>query len=168
MAFSDGWRIDELENGEFVKSLHWPIPAEDKALLLRKARTAPAPPAFRSMRIYRDATGTAINIVSSNHQQIAALDETWANTSPSPLWGEGLGGVLFDQRLFRQGMADFETLRQVTEQGRTFLGEHAGQPMAHELQNELTVLKSGTWRSFTCPEGMFGKHVLGAAGEFVC
>jgi hypothetical protein len=47
--------------------------------------------------------------------------------------------------------------------------------MTHELQNEFALtpalellLRPGTWRSFTCPERLLGKHGLGAAGEFVC
>jgi hypothetical protein len=62
----------------------------------------------------------------------------------------------------RQRVADFETFRQVTEKGGAFPGQHAGQPMSHEHQDEFALtlaLKLSvpvTWRSFTCPEGMPG------------
>jgi len=71
-------------------------------------------------------------------------------------------------------MADFETFRQGAEQGGSFPGQDPGQPMSHAHQDKLAlppVLKllsrPGTWRSFTCPEGLMGKHGLGAAGEFI-
>src|SRR5450759_4577745 len=74
----------------------------------------------------------------------------------------------------RQRVADFETLRQVTKQGGAFPGQHAGQPMSHEHQDEFALALAlklcclrrstspATWRSFTWPEGMPGKHGLGA------
>jgi hypothetical protein len=38
-------------------------------------------------------------------------------------------------------VANLETFRQVAEQGGAFLGQHAGQPMAHEHQDEFAILK---------------------------
>jgi hypothetical protein len=37
----------------------------------------------------------------------------------------------------RQQVADFETFRQVTEKGGTFLGQHEG-PMSHAHQDGIT------------------------------
>ncbi|MGA9452379.1 MAG: hypothetical protein WBW41_13670 [Verrucomicrobiia bacterium] len=91
-----------------------------------------------------------------NHQQFAAVDETRANISPSPLWGEGRGEVMSlacgsgrgwrsrvrvvgKFHLFRQGMADFETFGELAEQDRVLFGQNASQPMTHELQNEFAL-----------------------------
>jgi hypothetical protein len=41
----------------------------------------------------------------------------------------------------RQRVADFETFRQVTEQGGAFPGQNPGQRMSHEHQDEFAILK---------------------------
>jgi len=38
----------------------------------------------------------------------------------------------------RQWVADFETFRQLAEQGGAFLGQHARQPMSHAHQDGIT------------------------------
>ena len=77
--------------------------------------------------------------------------------------------------MLRQLQADFVALGELAEKIWVFTRQNSGQPMAHELQNEITlsralklVLRPGARRGSTRPEGMFGKHGLGASGEFVC
>ena len=69
-----------------------------------------------------------------------------------------------DDMLLRQFQADFETFRQGAEQGRSFPGQDPGQPMSHAHQD---VFASARGLVFALPEGLMGKHGLGAAGEFV-
>ena len=61
-------------------------------------------------------------------------------------------------------MADFETFRQVAEKGGAFPGQNAGQPMSHAGQDGIA---SALALELALPEGMPGKHGLGAVGEFV-
>ncbi len=44
-----------------------------------------------------------------------------------------------DEGMIRQRLADFETLRQVTELGGLFLGQHPGPPMSHAGQDGIRV-----------------------------
>ena len=64
----------------------------------------------------------------------------------------------------RQRLADFEAFRQLAEQGGLLFGQNAGQPMSHAGQDGIA---SARGLKLTLPEGMMGKHGLGAVGEFV-
>ena len=89
--------------------------------------------------------------------------------SPSPLWGEGRDEVFFanlfwpGQWLRRQGRADFETVRQITEQRGLLFGQHAGQPMPHARQQMFAPVRA---LKLPLPEGMIGKDHLRALREF--
>jgi hypothetical protein len=67
--------------------------------------------------------------------------------------------------VLRQLTTNLETFRQGAEQGGTFPGQHASQPVSHASQDGLASA-----RGFEppLPRGVMGKHGLGAAGEFVC
>src|SRR5260370_24690082 len=63
-----------------------------------------------------------------------------------------------------QSQADFETFRQVAEEGGPFPGQNSRQPMSHAHQNGVAT---GPALESALPNGMMRKHDLGAVGEFV-
>jgi len=71
--------------------------------------------------------------------------------------------------MIRQRLADFETFRQVTEQGGAFFGQHAGPPTSHAGQDGIAsvlALELRCLQRSKLPEGMPGKH--GPHGAVTC
>ncbi len=64
-------------------------------------------------------------------------------------------------------MAPFVTFGESAEDDGIFPGQETGQPMAHELQNELAVSTPGAPHGFSCPGGIMGKRNFGPLGESV-
>jgi hypothetical protein len=67
-------------------------------------------------------------------------------------------------RLLRQRQTDFETFGELAEKNRIFFRQNTGQPVPHAGQDVTASIHGFV---FALPEGMFGKHRLGAVGEFV-
>jgi len=103
-----------------------------------------------------------------NRQQFAAVDETAGWVVGRASSRAGSPGVsphrecnpamnCFWQRFQGQRVADFETFRQVTEQGGAFPGQHAGQPMSHAGQDGVAsalALELRRLQRSTSPERM--------------
>ena len=73
-----------------------------------------------------------------------------------------------------QRATDFETFGELTVEDGVLARQHAGQPMAHELQDEFALALAlkllscpggAAGRGFSRPGGMMGKHGFGASRQ---